>query len=386
MEKTQHAGLYRLADGRFKIDTTATNPRTGRRERVRRTLPAETTLDEALATIEGIKTEIRGAQDEPSQRLTLGAYTEAWISRRAVRLKPSTVRTYRDTLSQHILPQLGDLYADVVRRSDVEDWAVWAEQQTQSGGTPYAQDTLNKWWRVLVTLLKDMSADIGIDDPTQRLTPPRSRRVGVRETRTLAPDELGGLLDATRIHYPDRYAEIVTLAYTGMRAGELYALTWEDVDLERQSLQVRRSVSMGELTETTKTHAGREVYLPQLVADQLQEHRREMIRTQHRGLASGLVFPSNTGGVRGASSLLKPLAGAAERAGIEQHVSPQVLRRTFNTLMVSQGVDRVVLRAQMGHSSEEMTRRYAGVRLESKRDAVEQALVGRVSHLGVTPS
>lgn len=84
-----------------------------------------------------------------------------------------------------------------------------------------------------------------------------------------------------------------------------------------------------------------------------------------------LVFPSRSGGLREPGSLHKPLALAAERAGIDQRVGPLVLRRTFNTLLLRAGVDQTVLRSQMGHCSPEMTARYAGVSLDAKRAAVE---------------
>jgi integrase len=48
-----------------------------------------------------------------------------------------------------------------------------------------------------------------------------------------------------------------------------------------------------------------------------------------------------------------------------------VLRRTFDTLSLESGVDQVVLRSQMGHSSPAMTSRYAGVRVERKQAAVD---------------
>lgn len=83
-----------------------------------------------------------------------------------------------------------------------------------------------------------------------------------------------------------------------------------------------------------------------------------------------LVFPSRTGTFREPAALNEALGRAAESLGIELRVGCQVLRRTFNTLMLRAGVDRVVLRAQMGHCSEEMTERYAGVPVEAKREAV----------------
>ena len=53
----------------------------------------------------------------------------------------------------------------------------------------------------------------------------------------------------------------------------------------------------------------------------------------------------------------------------------QVLRRTFNTLMVEAAVDRAVLWSMIGHSDERQSRRYAGVSLDAKADAVQSEAV-----------
>ncbi len=160
-----------------------------------------------------------------------------------------------------------------------------------------------------------------------------------------------------------------------MRAGELYALEWDDIDRPGERLFIRRAVWRGEVG-TTKTNAEREVPMPPLVADALEAHRAWMIREQHPGLSTGLVFPSDVGTHRWPSSLRKALDLACDGARLDIRVSAPVLRRTFNTLMVAQAVDRIVLRSIIGHSSEEMTERYAGVRLEEKAAAVAR-LVGQ---------
>ena len=87
-----------------------------------------------------------------------------------------------------------------------------------------------------------------------------------------------------------------------------------------------------------------------------------------------LVLPANNGASRLPQSLVKPFGLASEAAKIDFRVTPQVLRRTFNTLMVQAGVDRVVLRSQMGHCSEAMTQRYAGVPIEAKHEAVDRIM------------
>jgi len=104
----------------------------------------------------------------------------------------------------------------------------------------------------------------------------------------------------------------------------------------------------------------------------LREHRKKMMANQHPGFEQGIVFPSDRGTYRVSSSLHKALSLAAGAAGIDVKVAAQVLRRTFNTLLMHAGVDRIVLRSQMGHSSEEMTMRYSGISVEAKQAAVGQ--------------
>lgn len=379
-KKTIHPGVKSLPDGRFIIDTTATCPQTKQRHRFRETMPKGTSLKEAVARRNAIKEEVKSKPSEEHlptpQRLTLAGYADAWLERKAPRLKPNTHETYSQVITDHIIPKLGTLYADVVIRADIEEWVVWAEAQRRTDSKSYSDATLTKWWRTLTVLLKDMAADLDIKDPTERISRPVSRRSKVREKRTLTSEQLALFLTKVRetSATAERYPELLTLALTGLRVGELYGLKWEDLDQTRRVLTVRRSVSAGKLTETTKTGDEREVAIPDELVIVLVKHREKMIRDQDRGLATGLMFPSKANTPRTNSSLTKPVRIAAEKAKLDIIPSPQVLRRTYNTLMVRAGIDRIVLRAQIGHVSEEMTERYMGVSDQDKHDAVAKVL------------
>ncbi|MSP93235.1 MAG: hypothetical protein EXR79_15805, partial [Myxococcales bacterium] len=124
----------------------------------------------------------------------------------------------------------------------------------------------------------------------------------------------------------------------------------------------------------TKTTDPREVPLPTELRDLLRAHRKYLGGVQHRGLAVGLVFPADHGGHRIPQSLHKVTKLVAEAAGIDVKVGPQVLRRTFNTLLLRAGVDGVILRAMMGHTTPAMTERYAGVPVDQKQEAVARLL------------
>lgn len=372
MEQKKEPGIRKRPDGGWAIRTSATDPKTGNVVFKKATLPAGTTMQEARRVREQLKAEIRVGRGPTRQvaTTTLADYSEQWLERAATRLKASTLNNYVGALSYRVLPVMGEYRLAMITRSDVDAWARDAETQTADDGTLYSTDTVRSWWRVLLQLLRDAHAEGFIKvDPTLRVAPPATGERHRRERRTLSVMELGDLLKAAETRVPERFAEIATLAWTGMRIGELYALTWEDVDVSGGRIWVRRSVWRGAVG-TTKTAAEREVPLSELLGRILEDHRRMQIREQVPGLDTGLVFPSTVGTYRTSCALRKPLEFAAEAAQIEQHVSPQVLRRTWNTLLVSAGVDRIVVRSMLGHSSEEMTERYSGVRLERKKEAV----------------
>lgn len=104
---------------------------------------------------------------------------------------------------------------------------------------------------------------------------------------------------------------------------------------------------------------------------------------QHPGLHGNWVFPSDKGGMRLPQSSHKAFNLATEKAKIDQKISPQVLRRTMNTMLIRAGVDRIVLRSMMGHVSEEMTERYAGVDPRDKREAILKVFPGVKKEGGV---
>lgn len=375
MDKKIDTGIYELPDGRLKIHATGKCPLTEKMLHRRETLAPGATLAQAQLRRVEIARELTSAPSpEPAPPTTIADYAERWLMRRKARLKPGVARLYAAILADHILPELGHLPCEGLTREHVADWIVITEGARKADGAQYSKNTLRNWWRVLAEILRDMAVDLELPDTTRRLRGPVSHVVADRETRTLSREQLGALIASARIHAADRVAEIITLAYTGIRAGELYGLRWCDVDEDRQILHIVQSSSHGAIT-TTKTGVAREAAAPGLVFEELAQHRRELIAEQHPGLSTGLVFPSSVGGAREVGSLTKPLRRATEGAGIDIHVTPQVLRRTLNTLLVVQGEDRLVIRAQMGHTSEQMTKRYAGIRAESKITAI-RAVIG----------
>lgn len=78
--------------------------------------------------------------------------------------------------------------------------------------------------------------------------------------RTLSADELGRVVAEVERAAPKRHADVYLLACTGIRAGELHALEWCDVDEERGLIALERAV-WHRAVATTKTDDPREIAL-----------------------------------------------------------------------------------------------------------------------------
>jgi integrase len=374
MEKVA-TGIYLTTDGRYYVHATAKDPYSAEIVHRRETLDEGADLDAAKTRRAALVAEIRSRRPQPAtDRPRVIDYAEQWLRRKCRpprALKPSAAEAYTVALERFTVWGRA-LHVDEVTRLDVVAYRDHLQASRRADGRAYTTASLGAWWRPVVSMLRDAVADGYLErDPTYRLDAPTTARAPARERRTLSARELAALVDAARRVCPGRSAEITMLAYTGMRSGELWALQWGDVDFAGPRIHVHRSVSLGEVTESTKTGHGREVYMPDVVGWALLEHAKE-----RETPSDGLVFPGDGGMVRQRGSLTKALRLARKAAGIEQRVSPQVLRRSFNDLLRASGVDWVVLQAQMGHSSDEMTGLYSGVRLEEKRGAVLRLVKG----------
>jgi integrase len=394
---TRYPGVFRLPDGRL-LARAVVRLFDGKVRVLRKVLPIGSSEVDAVNAVAALKEDLKNPQPPPTDlplrldtNLTVEQYVVSWLQVRAPRLSPSTAATYGWCINDRILPRLGWLACKDVTRMAVEAWVVWAEslvqpptrKMTRNGktttyanpdaGKPYRQDTMRQWWRCLSTILGDMAVDLQLPNPTARvLQPERPELALMREQRTVDAEATGKLLDEVRRRFPLWFAEIAVMTMTGMRAGEVYGLKWECVDFAKANIVVRRAVSKGTLRERTKTKAWRNVPLHPVLAAILLEHRQRQLANQDPALDLGLVFPNRHGKLRSPSSTKKLWPQLAEAIGIDMRLGQQVLRRSLNTALVHAGVDRITTRAIMGHTSEQMTERYAGIGAKEKADAVDK--------------
>ncbi|HEX7479414.1 MAG TPA: site-specific integrase, partial [Polyangiales bacterium] len=163
-------------------------------------------------------------------------------------------------------------------------------------------------------------------------------------------------------------------ALTGLRWGEASALKWEDYNEQTRVLQIRRSVCERELRPLTKTRKARIVGVPEILVGVLRRHREELVAEQHKGLSSGLMFPSRKGTPLSGGRISDALVRGRTDAGITKRFTSHGFRRTLTDLLRNAQVDPVVAAGLTGHETERMRRHYSTVRAGEAVDAGDRVV------------
>jgi integrase len=151
--------------------------------------------------------------------------------------------------------------------------------------------------------------------------------------------------------------------HTGMRQGELFGLTWEDLDQNRGELSVQREVKRvsggGWVFAETETKRGRrKIKLGSGILKRLESHRTaQQLQKAVAGSQwdeNDLIFPSAVGTPCNQSNLRKDFLQILDRARLP-HIRFHDLRHTAASLMLNNGVPPIVVANILGRSKPSTT-------------------------------
>ena len=200
------------------------------------------------------------------------------------------------------------------------------------------------------------------EDPTESIGSPR---VGRTLPKFLPEEEVTSLLDTaykSGTNEGHRDAVIMELLYaTGLRVGELVSLNMQDVDLSESYIRC-----MGKGSKERIVH---------LYPKALEELRRYLKHARvaligHRRTEPSL-FVNHRGERLTRQWVWTILKTYAQKAGIQQNITPHTLRHSFATHLLENGADLRVIQELLGHASISTTEIYthvAGKRLREVHD------------------
>jgi integrase len=185
-------------------------------------------------------------------------------------------------------------------------------------------------------------------------------------------------------------ARLVTAVFTGLRASELRALCWPDVEFDKRLVSVRRRADWwGTIGRPKSKHGYREIPMTPIVVNTLKEWQLDCPRRKKGGL--DLVFPGQAGRVLHHTSLelsfdeIQRAAGVVDAEGNPKY-GLHSLRHFFASWGIDQGFSPKRLQTLLGHGSIKMTYDIYGHLFPSPEDDHERFAAGEAAVLGVVPA
>lgn len=294
--------------------------------------------------------------------MTVGELVQEWLCVMSSRIKLSTAANYRMKAAKHILPAFGKAKCCELSRKQVYSFI---NQKLSSGlSSRYVTD--------IVVLMRSVFRYAGreycIKNVFDGIVMPKKDR---KEVRILNDDEQKRLNEIlSKDSSSTAFAAAMSL-YTGIRIGELCALKWEDIDLKKRVLTVRKTIQRiqtddgGKRTRlvisSPKSESSvREIPIPSCIMPVLSSR----IGQRNCYVMSGTEKPLEP------RTLQYRFAGFLNRSGLP-HIHFHSLRHMFCTNAIRLGFDIKTLSEILGHSSVDITlNRYVHSSMERKRSCM----------------
>ena len=264
-------------------------------------------------------------------------------------IRPTTQKGYEEWLYVHAIPGLGHIKLNKLTQADCQKFL----NEMKANGRKIHRDTKGPemsersvrscYHMIRISLERAVKDGLIKKNPILGCKLPQPEP---KEMKVLSMDEIQRFLIQAKEE--GMYELFLLELTTGLRRGEILALTWDDLNFETGELHINKQFTPvgGKiiLCEPKTKAAFRTIILPPVMVELLKEHKK--------GVFSPLMFPSrikpdqpiDPGYVR------KRLQQILERAGCKK-VRFHDLRHTFATISLEHGMDVKTLSAIIGHAS-----------------------------------
>lgn len=318
------------------------DPNTGVRKRISVKLSSNSEKSKQAAILR-LKDKLAHIED---REILLSECVTLWLKECKRSIKPSTHRKYRITF-ESIQKVVGDAYMSKITAGYIRQRFIESGEQNR---------TLNGFLKVFKTFWRwayrnDFVKSCEVAD---KLSPfqdtPKRERI---QDKYLEPSELSLLLDNMKEERWRLVSEF--LALSGLRIGELAALTKSDVG---DYIKVSKTYDANNKVVTSaKTYSSRrEVYAQTELKDcivRINEYCKK--QAEVCGYTSMLFFPDVDGDHLKYYAYRKYLAETSERI-LKRKIVPHTLRHTHASILASRGMPLESISDRLGHSDSQVTR------------------------------
>ncbi len=278
--------------------------------------------------------------------LVFGEYLDRWLKDVVKPGKaPTTYAEYEGVIRNHLKPALGTVklgelsvlhFQDLVSQKMHEGYSPAGVRRLHAVASSALKQAVR--WRMIPS------------SPSEGVVLPRERNESRR--KALSAEQVRRLFRAADMWRGGKlYPILVVAVSTGLRQGEILGLWWDDIDLDRGLLTVRRTIHNARDYGPTKGRRERAVELSGRLVDLLREHRKRQARERLRASSwadSRHVFTTAEGKPIHRAVLLQSFKRLCKREGLPE-ITFHELRHTCATLLARRNTYPSTVQRILGH-------------------------------------
>ncbi|WP_256926310.1 tyrosine-type recombinase/integrase [Enterococcus crotali] len=278
-------------------------------------------------------------------------------------VKPTTYSNYVRLIKRHIIPTIGSIKLQKITQENIQAWVYQLAQQKFASGT--IRNVFNILKNALNVAVKQNYLN---ENPCNSIVLPKTT------TKKIASLSLTDQRKIELVALQEKECSPIILAlYSGMRIGEISGLKWEDIDFEKKTIHVKRTI-----TRITNEHTT--VKKTEVIAGTPKSNNSERIIPLANNLSNYLLEKkkysstdyviSCNGGLTEPRTINYRFKKITNKLGFPE-IRFHSLRHTFATRCIEQGVDIASLSQILGHHSTKLTLdTYADSLLENRQAAI----------------
>ena len=272
--------------------------------------------------------------------MTFQDFIELYLKDMEQRLKASTVANKRFLIDLKITPFFGKMPLNAIKPTDIRRWQNELTSYRDENGKPYSATYLKTINNQITAIFNYAVKYYGLKENPCHKAGGMGKK-NAEEMLFWTKDEFLKFIEAVK-DKPVTYAIFMTLYYTGMREGELLALTPADIDLEKQTVRINKSFQRlkgRDVITTPKTPKSiRTVTIPNVLCDCLKDYMAQCYELQ----PGDRLFPY------GKSYLYRAMERGSKLSGVKQ-IRVHDLRHSHAAALIEMNVAPKLLQERLGH-------------------------------------
>ena len=275
-------------------------------------------------------------------KITVADFMAQWLESKKRSIEFTTYDGYQMAINNHINPHLGKIGLNKLNKATVQKFVNQLCNETGVRTVRYTMMILKQ------ALTKAVEWELLARNPADNIELPKEEH---KEKTVWTNEELARFLSVNR---DNRLYPLFLLAITtGMRRGEMLALTWPDINFDTGVITVNKSITVDRIIKDTKSKSShRKISAPDFVINILREHRLEQMQWY---LAAGIrpdnnaVFTTSKGTYFRPDNILGEFKKACKAADVPI-ITLHALRHLHVSILLQVGTDPKAIQHRVGHA------------------------------------